>query len=268
MILQWESSLVSPLLRRAAPTPMPHGQPGRDSWRLGVIAVLNKTHSLTHPGLADGSQRGPGIEGCALQASAIHSSRKLSPKRASYQTPAQTSLTPYYAPGDTPACHADRHPEGEKNVTAHISYSEVKHLMAKGLHRILPKQVWHHPQSSPFGSEGTCIAYRPAASLEGLQRAPGTDQGITRKRHHLGCASGWEQQGTALGTEAAEQLGELRKQSCWRKPQPELRTSKATCSFLSERNYCERVVPQPGAQSPLDQPGPAVGELFLHLWVR
>lgn len=62
MILQCESCLVSPLLRRADPTPMPRGEPGRDSWRLGVIAVLNKTHSLTHPGLADGSQSGSGIE--------------------------------------------------------------------------------------------------------------------------------------------------------------------------------------------------------------
>ena len=58
------------------------------------------------------------------------------------------------------------------------------------------------------------------------------------------------------GREAAEQLWELRKQSCLRQSQTELRSvSKATCLFLGGKDYCSMVGPQPCAQSPPHLPG-------------
>lgn len=54
--------------------------------------------------------------------------------------------------------------------------------------------------------------------------------GIAAKEHRLGQVSGWEQ-GTALETEAAEQLGELRKLSFFRKPNSEV-LEKPNVHFL------------------------------------
>ena len=73
--------------------------------------------------------------------------------------------------------------------------------------------------------------------------------GITTEEHQLGLWVGWSLAGNntaqPLGTEAAEQLWELRKQSRLRKSQAEpRRTSKATCLLLGEEDYCKRVGPQ------------------------
>lgn len=170
---------------------------------------------------------------------AIHSSRRLSPKCASHQTPAQTSPTPYYTPGDTLVCHADRYPEGKKNVTAHISYSEVKHLM-------LGKRTTQDPSQTGLASstKQPLQFRRHLHCLQVYSQSGGaSDNSWSRSgQHNPGPSAGAVCLG---GNSRAQPLGQRQLNSCGAEKAKLLEeatarsTSKATCSFLSERNYCE-----------------------------
>lgn len=74
-----------------------------------------------------------------------------------------------------------------------------------------------------------------------------------------GCVSGWEQQGTAPGTEAAEQLRSCESEAAGGSHSQNTEVLAKPHARFSVKEITARVVPQPGAQSPFDQLGSCRG---------